>query len=448
MGSSLQGATVRFALLAAVLALIALPSGASAVVQTAGNGFYNVHVEDSGNQIGRYTATTGPSHPQGPDLNVLFGDGDPGTTFDSVRSFTTSTDYTQGDGGTSLAPFGSVTPLGSTGFRTTYTLPGPAGTPDAMTIVQDFFVVGTTFEDSRVIRETSITNTGGGPLSAGVRYLWDFQIGEDDGPTFQQLTPDGDVLVSEADFGTPGFETYRIVDNDGNPSPPTFAVLGTSTGPTTLSPQPTPPTLLKYASWPSSIGTAFDYSTSGQDVADEPINDSAVLYWWGHDSGSGLNIGPGETVSVNAQMILTTPTGTFPAPQPEQPAAGPPLTFDISGRKNQKIAGPQVKPANNKAKNANRKLVSVKVTCQNKPCTADIKGTATVAGEKVKLKGPQVSLQPGETKRVRLSAKKPQLAQVKAALKAGEKGKVKVNGTATASDGEKAQDGFKVKLRG
>ena len=163
------------------------------------------------------------------------------TSFDSVRSFTSGTTYTTSSGGTSLSAFGSVTPTSSTGIRATYTVPGP----DAMTIVQDTDVVGTTFEDSRVVRQTSITNNGGAPLSLGIRYLWDYEIGDDDGPTFQPLTPDGSVLESESDFGPPGFETYRIVDNDGNPTPPTFAVLGTVNGPTTLSPQPTPPTLLE-----------------------------------------------------------------------------------------------------------------------------------------------------------------------------------------------------------
>jgi hypothetical protein len=39
-------------------------------------------------------------------------------------------------------------------------------------------------------------------------------------------------------------------------------------------------------------------------------------------------------------------------------------------------------------------------------------------------------------------------SELKGALKAGEKGKAKITGTATAADGEKAQDSFKVKLRG
>ena len=83
---------------------------------------------------------------------------------------------------------------------------------------------------------------------------------------------------------------------------------------------------------------------------------------------------------------------------------GPALTFDITGKKKQKPVGPQVAPAGHKAKNNPGKILSVRVTCTNSPCTVNLKGTATAPGEKVKFKGPQLSLQSGETKKVRLSA--------------------------------------------
>ena len=118
----------------------------------------------------------------------------------------------------------------------------------------------------------------------------------------------------------------------------------------------------------------------------------------------------------------------------------PALTFDITGAKNQKPVGPQVAPANHKAKNNRGKILSVKVTCQNSPCTVDLKGNATASGQKVKFDAPQISLQSGETKKVRLSASgKQPLAALKGALKAGANGKAKVHGTATAPNGEMVQ---------
>src|SRR4051794_33885040 len=91
---------------------------ASAATQTAGNGVYNVHVDDAN---GQYTATTDAAHPSGAGLNVLYGDGSPGTSFNSLRSYTTATNYVQNG---NLGPFSTTAPLGSTGFRTTYVLPG------------------------------------------------------------------------------------------------------------------------------------------------------------------------------------------------------------------------------------------------------------------------------------------------------------------------------------
>jgi hypothetical protein len=130
------------------------------------------------------------------------------------------------------------------------------------------------------------------------------------------------------------------------------------------------------------------------------------------------------------------------------PGAAPGLIFDVTGRKKQKPVGPQVKPSKGRAKNPNRKVLSVKVTCQNQSCEALIGGKVKAAGEKLKFKAQSVSLQAGETKKLRLTGSKRQLAEVKAALKEGAKGKAKIKGTATSPAGETASDSFKIKLRG
>jgi len=50
-----------------------------------GSAYYRVHM----NSGGVFTVTTGPDHPSGGNLNVLFGSepGEPRTTLFSVRSF-------------------------------------------------------------------------------------------------------------------------------------------------------------------------------------------------------------------------------------------------------------------------------------------------------------------------------------------------------------------------
>jgi RHS repeat-associated protein len=299
------------------------PSGGTV---TAGNAIYNVHVEDTpGLGVGLYTFTTGPAHPAGSDLNVLYGDGSPGTTFNTIRSYTSGTDYVQDTLDKAsvntvifLDPFGIVTLLGTTGFRTTYVLPGPPETPDALTIVSDVHVNGTTFEDSTIQVTTTIINNGATPVDVGIRYLWDFQIGEDDGPTFQEINPNGAVRVHEAEFSAPRFVQYRVEDNDENPSPPTLFIFGTATGPATVT--PTPPDLLQYACWPDAFDTAFEYvvdprrdiatTASASDCRGFAGGDVAVHYFFGPDEASAITIPPGGMHVVSASLFLTAPSPT------------------------------------------------------------------------------------------------------------------------------------------
>lgn len=317
----------KFVLVAIVsLGLLAPALGAAsaqAEILNGGNGIYRVFID---NEDGQYTVATGPLHPLGEGLNVLFGDGDPGTSFDSIHSYTSGANYVLPNVATQ-----TTEALGSTGFRTTYTITGL----DALTVVQEVQVFGSTFDDSRVEVTTVVTNNGGSPVRLGIRYLWDYQIGEDDGPTFQANEPNGPVLLSEETFLSPNFDHYTIEDNDSNPSSPTFDVLGTVTGPPSAG--VVAPTMLQDASWPSSEGTAFEYTTSGQEVSTEPgINDNAVLYYWGDKEADAPTLAAGGgSYRASASLFLTRPGEGLPKspppPAPNPPAPSPPVVTITSG---------------------------------------------------------------------------------------------------------------------
>ena len=286
-----------------LLGAMASSSVAQAETLTGGNGIYSVYVDS---ETGKYTVTTGPSHPLGAGLNVLFGNGSPGTSFDTVHSFTTGTSYEL-----PTVP-GSVTvPLGTTGFKTTYTVTAP----DELTIVQTIQVHGTTFNDSFVDVTTETTNNST-PVKIGTRYLWDYQINLDDGPIFQADEPTGPVLLNEAAFPSPSFNHYTIEDNDVSPEPPTFDVLGTVIGPASAA--PVPPTLLQYASWPASTGTEFFYTPTGAEIASASggTNDSAVLYYWGDTEANAPTLALGATYRASASMFLTPPGAGLPGTPP------------------------------------------------------------------------------------------------------------------------------------
>jgi hypothetical protein len=359
------------------LTLVALPASVPAVAVAVdqpkvsgggticqGNTIYTVCVDDIG-QIGRYTARTGPAHPV-PNRNVLFGgEGSaPGTSFNSYRSFTSGTTYTQGlaVGGVNMNAFApTTTTIGTTGVRTTWQITGV----DNLRIVQDVNVNGTTFNDSNIEVTTTITNTGTESRALGIRYLWDYQIGLDDGPTFQERNPDGPVRIHEAEFRPVVFEYYEIEDNDfADPTSPIYTVLGTALGPGNVTPAPTAPTQITYGCWQDAVSTAFDYSiVPGRDVATmaSPCGggrggDNTTIYWWGRDADSARTLAPDQSVTERALLFATLPdqpppfacaltlspssaTNPVLTPHPvtatvtcnEEPQAGVVVTFTVTG---------------------------------------------------------------------------------------------------------------------
>lgn len=280
-----------------------------------GTDIYVVCVDDIGN-IGRYTARTGPGHPV-PDRNVLFAgeSSAPGTSFNSYRSFSSGETYTQGAvaGGTDLNVFAPTTePVGTTGIRTTWQVTGA----DDLRIVQFVNVNGTTLSDSNIEVTTTITNTGDTPRDLGIRYLWDYQIGADDGPTFRERSPDGAVRIHEAEFSPVAFEYYEIQDNDfDDPTSPLYTVLGTAKGPNSVTPAPTEPTQITYGCWPQAFSTAFDYSiVPGRDVATTASpcgptrgGDNTTIYWWGREAASARTLDPDESLTERALLFATEP---------------------------------------------------------------------------------------------------------------------------------------------
>lgn len=283
----------------------------------AGNKIYRVFVQDiPGTAVGDYTAQTGPNHPLGSGKNLLFGGGAPVTSFNTFRSYTTMTDYTV-DGLSSAQPpftkvdirqFATTRPIDNTGVRTTYVLPGPPVTPDNLIIQQDVNVVGKTFRESYIEVRVKIINKNNINTRIGIRYLWDTIIEGDDGPTFQTVNPISPLITNEAQFDRPGFEAYQLADNDRNPNPPTYIVYGSVTGPANIG-IITPPTRIQYAYWFASRATTFDYNINpNRNITVLPNNDSAVLYYWGHNLDTAIILDAnGGSVSVFAALFATKP---------------------------------------------------------------------------------------------------------------------------------------------
>ncbi len=201
--------------------------------------------------------------------------------------------------------------LGATGIRTTYKLPGPPATPDSLTIIQDVNVIGLSFADSYIVVRVEIINHNNVDTKIGNRYLWDPIIEGDDGPTFQTVNPIGPMITNETEFEHPLFEAFQLVDN-GNPNPPTYITYGSVVGPQSLR-LGTRPTMIKYVSWATSRGTTFDYTIDpNRVVSSPPINDSAVLYYWGHNMETAIVLEACGGKAARAAALFATKPGIVP----------------------------------------------------------------------------------------------------------------------------------------
>jgi len=288
---------------------------------TISNGIYDVSVEDviGLNGLGTYTVSTGTGHPQ-PYEDVLFGGvaQDPWSTYLTIRSYDTSTEYVS----TSSSPtpsagynvvnldtvsatgFSSPTPTSAVAWWDLNTL----ADPDDLYIEQVIEVVGTTLADSRVRVSTEVTNTGADPVDIGIRYEWDIMIDGEDGSWFRETNPDKPWIDIEDEWISPAFERFETTND---PASPVFSIFGGVTGPTTLTPPATPPDLLQFAAWgwnpsPGLFDFAFDFTPTARIIAG-PELDSAVAYYWGNTNGNAIRLNVGEGIIVTQYLYVQPP---------------------------------------------------------------------------------------------------------------------------------------------
>jgi hypothetical protein len=266
-------------------------------VSTAGNGIYNVYTQTGGSNPGLFTIGTGARNPYGGGLDLLQGNGQPGTSYISVKvdnaapPFVLATLPNSVGGSTPYSS--SVEPVGTTGFRTTY-----SQYPVSLTVVVN--AVGSTFEDSTVVVSATVTNVDAANThTVQLRDLLDVAVGKDDGPVLQP--PTGAALTTAQTLTGAQLGSYRLLDNDQNPSPPTFAVDVKSN-------LASPVGGAVFACWPEAARFPFDYtppaardvtSTHG-DCSPQTGGDSAVLAY-----SNVSTLGPNETTAFTFSIRST-----------------------------------------------------------------------------------------------------------------------------------------------
>jgi hypothetical protein len=259
--------------------------------RTATNNILTVRLEDT---TGAFTVVTGASHPT-PGATVLFGCCTSNLTF---RDATASIMFTNGSLNPGLAGYTAqnisatppvVTNLGTNGFQVVWTIPN-------WTITEVVSIAGSTLADTNVRQSVTITNTSAGARTYGLRYLWDWQINGNDASFFRTRNPDGAYTNVFTTFTNPAFPIYEEADN---PTTPTFSVFG-SVGGGSLSPPATVPEQLRYSSWSTSVGSAWDYTNTGS------ASDSSVVYFWGFATPLTLAAGASATYTEYLTTVVSS----------------------------------------------------------------------------------------------------------------------------------------------
>jgi hypothetical protein len=320
--------------------------GGDCTLLSAGNDYYTIYTRDQGDNtargecvVGAYGIVTGPEHPAGEGLAVFQDGSAPFTSFNTVRSYTTGTDYVltniaqQAGRGFSPLEVGNLSSaqiVDDNTLRVTFVLPGDKVTPDALTITIEIDVFGTTLEDSSVRVTTTVENDnapaiGRGSTNSvdiGIRYLWDLAVdtftGTDAGP---QILPAFDFVPQDneiSDSSPPDF--YDVRENESGTS--AYALSGTVNGPAAL--QPTDPTRFDFVCAQAAFFVPFDYTVAGHtitsldvDCSENATGDSGVAYYWTEDENSAARGTDGITIPAGGSHSVNQSIYTYPLEQPE-----------------------------------------------------------------------------------------------------------------------------------
>jgi hypothetical protein len=297
-----------------LIAAFLLPAAVRADTPPAGNDIFSVIIEDQAGADGQgvFGAITGPAHPLGEGVEVLSlrGSDDAFSSYISVRSYTTGTDYVQTAAGPAsnnsvvgLNQYASVSPI-TGGYRTIYDIPPSSPAAESLELTVDVIVA----DGGTINVAATLTNRNTYPIVGGLRFLLDIATIDDDGPA-----------PSVGGVGVESLESVLEPPGAEVDVPPDAVVI-------TASPSPDSVVL---AHWNRAFESAFAFAPDASDVTSPgSLNDSALLYYFGATEAQGLAIAPGGTVTAEmslappAQEVTPTPTSA-PATATEPPSPGP-----------------------------------------------------------------------------------------------------------------------------
>lgn len=286
----------RIPLLIALLALLTVVAPVSADTPPTGGTVYQVIVEDAATADGKgvFGVVTGPDHPLGEGVDVLsVRDGpDAFSSYLTIRSYTTGTDYVQASAppasGNLVLPletYASVIPI-SGGYRAFYDVPASTTAGESLAITSDVTATGDG-PDATVLLSITIANRNAFPVEIGARYLLDISHDGDDGPVASQ---GGVSHGEEAALAPP--ETPVVFGNGE------YIDYGA----------PHVPSAVTFAHWNRAFESAFDLAPDGSDITSAGgLDDSALLYYFGGTQSAAVALAPNESVTFSLAVGQTAP---------------------------------------------------------------------------------------------------------------------------------------------
>jgi len=335
-------------IVAAALAAGAALSAPQAATLQAGNGAYRIFIGNAGSPAacGSWTARTGTLHPLGANQSLLFGSS-PVSSYTTLRSHANQRDYTTSDVLDCTTLCSVATPLVEqvlhegvkVGYRFTWSFvddPGPA-----IELIQEVVVEGPVdgneTEHNSAVREThTVKNLGPGAFSFGLRKMWDWAVGGDDGPWLADCAApeaacDRSMNLTRDGAGDGAYPASYAMTNDpqtaacprgthpnepqGCGGAPAYVVAGTVRGRLGDALPPTPPALVQFSAWANLFGTCWlpapaDSTACG--TQGFPDDDNALAYFYGVSPQRPVRLQPGETRSFT--QYLGAAATSCPAP--------------------------------------------------------------------------------------------------------------------------------------
>jgi hypothetical protein len=149
--------------------------------------------------------------------------------------------------------------------------------PPGLVVTQVIEITGTTVYDTLVRISVKVFNQAEEALTVGVRQEWDIMIDGEDGSYLRPWSGLGAAqswLDVEKQWNFPDFQFWETTNNT---TEPLFSIYGSIYSPADVSPSPTNPDKLIFASWGDCYDYAWTYVPTDQNIGGE---DSAVLYYY------------------------------------------------------------------------------------------------------------------------------------------------------------------------